>query len=283
MRNVVDLHLTKNSSLTTLLAQTPDLKSVSVPGAKSTKYKKERDLIGLRGNHLCLFTAEADVEEEELAISSKVLRSVGSFTVNSNLLDAHLYIVKRWVCDYIIGDKNISTIKGELLPIVVRKQFSSKTSSHEQEKRKIQDFVEANNKGDGSGRLYSCYALTTEKPVYRVNSMPMFWYCNTAMSGTDNRIHPSAVMGDRAQLSSCSVAAAVNIADKTTLSGVSLGAGTMVMEKVRISNSVIMDNVTIMPGSNIEVRKRTGLQNFAGQTPNTIRFLSYYYNKMYFP
>ena len=104
LRGVVDLHLTKDSSLTTLLASTPDMKNVTVPGAKSNKYKKERDLIGLKDNHLCLFTAEADVDEK-LAISSKVLRSAGSFTVHSNLLDAHLYIVKRWVCDFIISDK----------------------------------------------------------------------------------------------------------------------------------------------------------------------------------
>ena len=46
-----------------------------------------------------------------------------------------------------------------------------------------------------------------------------------------------------------------NIADKTTLTGVSLGSGSVIMEKVRISNSIIMDNVTIMPGSIIEVSR----------------------------
>ena len=73
-------------------------------GAKS-KHKKERDLIGVKENHLCLFTAEADVEEEKLNISSRVMRSMGSFTVNSSLLDSHLYIIKKWVSDYIITDK----------------------------------------------------------------------------------------------------------------------------------------------------------------------------------
>ena len=82
------------------------MKTVVVPGdKKNTKYKKERDLIGLHGDHLCLFTAEADVEEEEVKISSKVMRSVGSFTVHTNLLDAHLYVLKKWVCDYIISDR----------------------------------------------------------------------------------------------------------------------------------------------------------------------------------
>ena len=37
---------------------------LEVPGSKSTKYKKERDLVGLAGQRLCLFKAEADVEDE---------------------------------------------------------------------------------------------------------------------------------------------------------------------------------------------------------------------------
>ena len=44
----------------------------------------ERDLIGLAGDQLCLFSAEADVEEE-VKMSKKVLRSMARMTVHSNL------------------------------------------------------------------------------------------------------------------------------------------------------------------------------------------------------
>ena len=44
----------------------------------------ERDLIGLQGDQLCLFTAEADVEEE-VKISKKVLRTMGRVTVHSDI------------------------------------------------------------------------------------------------------------------------------------------------------------------------------------------------------
>ena len=69
------------------------------------KFKKERDFIGLKGDHLCMMTAEADVEEEEVRISDKVMRSVGSFNINTSLLDAHLYIMKKWLCDFIVHDR----------------------------------------------------------------------------------------------------------------------------------------------------------------------------------
>ena len=52
-----------------------------------------------------MMTAEADVEEEEVRISDKVMRSVGSFNINTSLLDAHLYIMKKWLCDFIVHDR----------------------------------------------------------------------------------------------------------------------------------------------------------------------------------
>ena len=54
---------------------TVDMKTVIVPGDKKSKYKRERDLIGLSGDtHLCLFTAEADVEEDEVRMGAKMMR-----------------------------------------------------------------------------------------------------------------------------------------------------------------------------------------------------------------
>ena len=156
------------------------MKTVTVPGDKKSKYKRERDLIGLSGDtHLCLFTAEADVEEDEVSMGAKMMRSVGAFTVNTNLLDGHLYIMRKWVCDYIISDRNISTIKGELLPIIVKKQFSKPSK----EKRSIQNFVDTGPKLGNSQdtMLYSCHAYITESPCYRVNTMPAYWHCNSVL------------------------------------------------------------------------------------------------------
>ena len=43
-----------------------------------------------------------------------------------------------------------------------------------------------------------------------------------------------------------------SVSDKTSLTGVCLGMGSMVEEKVRLSNCVVMENVVIESGSNIE-------------------------------
>ena len=55
---------------------------------------EERDLIGLAGDQLCLFTAEADVEEE-VKISSKILRTMGRVTVHSDMqVDRTIFVFK---------------------------------------------------------------------------------------------------------------------------------------------------------------------------------------------
>ena len=258
VRGLVELHRTRSAAMTCLLSRSSlDLKTVSVPGAKTTKYKREGDLIGLKEDRLVFFTAEADVEEEEVRVSSKVLQRVGHFTVNSNLVDAHIYIFKKWICDYIASDKNISTIKGELLPILVRKQFSKPKADVVdcEEKSSLVDFVVPDDFTSPKmelSALYSCFAYTSSAPCYRVNTMPTYWHCNNVLRA-DTRLHPSALVGEKAALTGCSVGRECSIADKTTLTGVTLGQGCKVEEKVRIINCVLMDNVLVKTGSVLEV------------------------------
>ena len=41
-----------SAALTTFLGPSPPLKGLVVPGTKSTKYKRERDLVGLAGDQV---------------------------------------------------------------------------------------------------------------------------------------------------------------------------------------------------------------------------------------
>jgi len=255
MRGMVDMHRMNSSAFTALLAKPMfDVKTAVVPGAKTTKHKKERDLIGLEGDQLCLFTAEADVEEE-VKFSKKVLRSMGRVTVHSDIQDCHLYIMKKWVCDYVLHDKNISALKGELLPILVSKQFSKlkpKTDNLnlDNAKRTVVDFMPEKQNRTGHKTSYMCCAYISSLPCLRVNTMAVYWEANKRARGT--MLHPQAKIGERAQLSDCKVGMNCTVSDKTTLTGVCLGMGSRVEEKVRLSNCVVMENVVIKSGSNVE-------------------------------
>ena len=126
LRHLTDLHSVHSSSLTALFSHSVlDHKSVEVPGPKS-KPKKERDFVGIdhANSQLCYFKSEADVDGGVLSLGRKILQEHPKITMYNNLLDAHFYIFDKWVCDFIKADQQISTIKGELIPKLVKKQFS---------------------------------------------------------------------------------------------------------------------------------------------------------------
>ena len=56
-------------------------------------------------------------------------------------MDAHFYIFEKWVVDFIAQDNAFSALKGEVLPYLVKKQFSkaniSKQNDEEEEIKKV--------------------------------------------------------------------------------------------------------------------------------------------------
>jgi translation initiation factor eIF-2B subunit gamma len=271
-RGLMDMHRINRSAFTAMVTkQSLDLKNLEMPGPKSSKFKKERDLIGLSGDQLCLFTAEADVEEE-VEISKKIMKTHPCFTIHTNLLDAHIYVFKKWVIDYIVSDRNISTIKGELLPVLVKKQFSKSKNRVKDDdsndvtlgRANLLNFVPENkhyHAMEDTTNRYMCHVYKSKEDsvCMRINNMPSYWYGNKV--GVYGRVQAranlpivsaSAEVGEKASMSDCRLGFNSVVSNKTTLNNVTLGTGSKVEEKVRISNCVIMDNVTVSTGSNIQ-------------------------------
>lgn len=118
-----------------------------------------------------------------MKFSKKVLRSMGRVTVHSDIQDCHLYIMKKWVCDYVMHDKyedqdivptitifrNISALKGELLPILTSKQFSKlkpKTDNLnlDNAKRTVVDFMPENQNRTGMSILIHPFIIYPCRP-----------------------------------------------------------------------------------------------------------------------
>lgn len=244
--SLADLHRANGADLSILLNRPAfDLNQIQVPGSKSTKYKKERDLVGLSGQgRLCLFKAEADVEDE-IRISSRILRENPRMTVHTNLQDAHLYLIKKWVCDDMLAnDKNISTIKGELLPKLVRHQFVPRSKS--------------SSRSTATDRKIACYAAISDKITVRVNNIPAYWEACRLVMSRQLQLLPESVQntasqgGERSQIKESIVGAGCTLSDKISLTNVALSPGCSVGEKARITNSVIMEGARIEPGAIIQ-------------------------------
>lgn len=73
---------------------------VTVPGPKS-KHKPERDLIGISESQRLLFLAAISDFEEIMNVNAHLLRKNGKITIYSRLLDSHIYVMKKWIIDFL--------------------------------------------------------------------------------------------------------------------------------------------------------------------------------------
>jgi translation initiation factor eIF-2B subunit gamma len=245
IKMVVDYHRSKACGLTVLLNKpASDLKSRVTPGSKTTKFKLERDLIGLSndGQSLCFFQAEADVEEK-VHIPGRLLHAQPRFTIHSNLQDTHLYILNRLSLAEYMSNKSMSTVKGELIPQMVANQFKQPKKTTHKQKYSLEN----------KELRVKCHAIITDEPTLRVNNIPNYWQAfqliktNLLLPTHSDHQHreDSASVHDKSHVDNCSFGAKCQVHAKTTLKGSAVCAGAVVNEKVKIANSVLMDGVTV--------------------------------------
>lgn len=66
-----------------------------------------------------------NIRDERISVSQKLISKFPTIDLHSRLLDAHLYIFKRWVLDVLIQRKSLSSIKEDLLPLLIKSQLDS--------------------------------------------------------------------------------------------------------------------------------------------------------------
>ena len=183
----------------------------------------------------------------------------------------------------------ISSIKGELLPYLVKRQFSRKQLDVSQnETRGLLDcdsFNQTNNghndhvdemdftswndhkgdlKGAYHGRKVKCYVHIVDAKnsiCDRANNLHSYCDLNrrdkilALLSGFDankGKVHPEARVDPKAALGpECFVAEGAKISEKTTTKGSSVGPNSCIEPKVRVTNCVLMENVVIKEGCQI--------------------------------
>ncbi len=126
-QQLADLHRLQTSAVTVLFKE-------RAPRAPTDK-KKARDLdgadfVGLdrKGTRLIYLESAADCDDDVLTVSESMLRSYPHLRIHSDLADAHVYIFARWTLDVLEIKPHFGSLKFELLPYLVRKQFLSQAN-----------------------------------------------------------------------------------------------------------------------------------------------------------
>lgn len=266
----------RNNSASFLMLLSNNVEQYTELPATGTKgkYKLERDLVGLdtSSNRLLFFGAEAEIEE--VKIKSSLIQKYPKITWTTNLQDAHLYIMKKCLVDYVIDNNKIFSLKSEFLPYIIKKQFSSfrnhssKKEMNEKENKKFRprlvdyisktdDFTQlikksSINKVDSD--LINCFAFVqADGFCFRANNPTIFAEVNRQITGKImphyQRERTVSLTGKSNQVSSDSlIGEGTQIGEKTLVKRSILGKNCTIGEKSKITSSILMDNVKIGDG-----------------------------------
>ncbi|KAL4235545.1 Eukaryotic translation initiation factor 2B [Mactra antiquata] len=288
LHNIANIYRTYDATVTMLLCSPSDQTTeVPVPGPKSKK-KSERDFIGFEGNRVLYMTSEADLadlDEDVISFRRSVFKKHPSMNIKSNLTDCHLYIIKKWVIDYLADNRQISSIKGELIPLLVKKQFSKAKKKElpnpnesvisEEVKTDILSYIPKDDMSgviqnmsswiDHTGDMEDCFHGNTIRCYAHIVKGGMCLRTNTVGSYCEtNRQIPKYLMGldkDLTNVASsaslkgkpqigadCLIGDSCNIGEKVSIKRSVIGRHCTVGEKIKITNSVILDHVNIAEG-----------------------------------
>ncbi|XP_011405789.2 PREDICTED: translation initiation factor eIF-2B subunit gamma-like [Amphimedon queenslandica] len=182
-----------------------------------------------------------------------MLQRTPHFKMHSNLLDSHVYIVSRWVLDYMQEHlKNALSFKREVLPHLLKNQDSKILLQFSERFHDDIDKLASQYSSSPIPSPTQCHAhtITGAELCTRVNTVSLYMEANRMIgqhsssfmldSGTSGQgIKSSAISGDSV------VDESTQLSDKVSVKRSMIGRHCVIGEKVKVINSVIMDHVVI--------------------------------------
>ncbi|XP_037953760.1 translation initiation factor eIF-2B subunit gamma [Teleopsis dalmanni] len=278
-----------DASVAALLFKSGFELDVTVPGPKS-KHKPERDLIGIHpDSQRLLFLASTSDFDEVMNVNAHLLRKNKKMVIYSRLVDSHIYVLKKWVVDFLIKKDHFTTLKGEFLPYIIKKQMSKKTVSNvpdtqseigvsnkqeddifnfipqtnlDQQIQKTTLYNDTRSAEPYNGDLVRCYAIEAPKDKIgvRVNTTLSFFAINQKLSSIWSQlcgeqlhplVSPNSVVSST-QTKEIAVAENAKLSEKTSLNFSVFGSNCTVHPKNIINKSLILAGALVEEGCNIE-------------------------------
>lgn len=253
---------------------------------------EQRDFIGVdsTGKRLLFMANEADLDDE-LVIKGSILQKHPRIRFHTGLVDAHLYCMKKYVVDFLMENESITSIRSELIPYLVRKQFSSASSQQGQEEKEedlkkkelksldIYSFIkEASTltfapydacwnvcRGDKwedlSRPQVHCYVhITKEGLCFRVSTLGLYIEANKQASKLlpdlcpeEPLVHSSAQIVSKHLVGvDCLIGPDTQVGEKSSIKHSVIGSSCVIKDRVTLTNCLLMNSVTVEEGSNIQ-------------------------------
>jgi len=263
--HILDVHRVVNPAMTALYYEDP-----KADAEKTNKEMDTADYIGINPNRSQLiYVASKTDYSSELPFRMNLLQKFPVMDLYTNLRDAHLYIFKQWIFDLLLQKKNISSIRGELVPLLVRCQSAS---AEWLEKEGLDKFIQNNDNNNTSPSLSlsssnhlshddnknasMCVAIIdTFGYCSRANTLPTYVEINRYMTrqSSEPRIPDSAEVSPKTQVGSDSlVGDSSKIGERCSIKKSVIGSHCTIGRNVKIIGSVIMDYIVIEDNVKLE-------------------------------
>ena len=119
---VLDPHRSLNPTMTAMLY---DMTKTMTGSERSIpKDDESMEYIGMDpSSSQLLFTAAASDLDDDLPLRINLLHKFPRLSVSTQLRDAHLYVFKKWILELIVKNKSLSSIKLDLVPLLLDAQY----------------------------------------------------------------------------------------------------------------------------------------------------------------
>lgn len=273
--------------LTMLLADDVDyFKSRTVPGRREKEHFM-RDIIavepidkfeltsseGYSANKVVFIHSERDLKQK-LKIKNKELALHPSLGVYSRFLDVHVYIFKKQMLDFMECNKDKAVLKGEMIPLLVSKQFSkqnqntdileeeednmnaiTQNSDYELELRqKLENFNPKNVSQSAYfhklnlPRPSACHGVIVKDLLARrVNTVGSYLDCNKDAKFILNNF----ALKNINCIKDCAIGENTTVGKKCLIKKGTMGNNCKIGDKVKLIDCVLMDNVEIESDTNL--------------------------------
>ncbi|GFO19053.1 translation initiation factor eif-2b subunit gamma, partial [Plakobranchus ocellatus] len=298
--DLMSVHRKNDSSLTVMLSQLPTAITADtvVPGFKAKQKNNlgEKISIGFEYSnveHVVYWKAQVDMEDELVAFSKKFLNRFPCARIQSSWTDCHVYLIRDFIIKYLKDKGELSSLQGELVPLVVKKQMSTFHPAKLQEEAgmdspngdlkldKKKDLVDyagetcnklshtikslsltspnfGSNEDAAQKDLIRCYAYRqTSGFCVRTNTIAAYAEASKQMPRLTSQfflpkqtafqnVPENTIIKPKSQVGADSMLGEnVEIGEKVSIKKSVLGKFCRVGDGVKITNSVIMDDVSI--------------------------------------
>jgi translation initiation factor eIF-2B subunit gamma len=186
----------------------------------------------------------------------------------TRLQDAHVYLMKRWLMDYALERKTIASIKGDMIPFLVKLQFCD-PAVLERREPSIRDFVvedplhTAKSYSTTLDREERCppidchVSIVREGYCARANTTASFAEINKQLCrGASSRlldvdktplVHPTTdIQASKGHVGrDCMVGEGSRVGEHSTLKRSVVGKHCVIGRNVKIANSLLLDYITV--------------------------------------